>query len=189
MATKKLKKNQKIRNNEYYNTQEIFDNLYSKAMQNHRFTNLLDIITSDGNILLAYRNIKKNKGSKTSGTNKTQITDVGEKEVDKLITYVRNRLANFKPHPVKRVEIEKEWNSGKKRPLGIPTIEDRLIQQCIKQVLEPICEAKFHKHSYGFRPNRSTHHAIARAMHLSNNSDLQYVVDIDIKGFFFCTLC
>lgn len=73
---------------------------------------------------------------------------------------------------------------GRLRPLGIPCIEDRIMQQCIKQVLEPICEAKFHKHSYGFRPNRNTSHAIARCMHLMNKSKLHYVVDIDIKGFF-----
>lgn len=59
-----------------------------------------------------------------------------------------------------------------------------MIQQCIKQVLEPICEARFHKHSYGFRPNRSAHHAVARAMFLVNISKYRYVVDVDIKGFF-----
>lgn len=184
MATKKqkLKKKQKIRNNEYYNTQPVFDDLYSKAKDNHEFTNLLQLITSEENILLAYRNIKKNKGSKTSGTNKRNIIDVGKNEPDKLIAYVRQRLSDFKPHSVRRVEIDKE--NGKKRPLGIPTIEDRLIQQCMKQVLEPICEAKFYKHSYGFRPNRGTHHAIARAMSLANKNGLHYVVDIDIKGFF-----
>ena len=69
-------------------------------------------------------------------------------------------------------------------PLGIPTIEDRLIQQCLKQVLEPICEAKFHKHSYGFRPNRGTLHAFSRAVTLANKNKLHYVVDVDIKGFF-----
>jgi group II intron reverse transcriptase/maturase len=99
-----------------------------------------------------------------------------------VIQYVRKRLTNFKPHSVRRVEIEKY--DEKLRPLGIPTIEDRLIQQCIKQVLEPICEAKFHKHSYGFRPNRNTHHAIARSMFLSNIAGYSFVVDIDIKGFF-----
>lgn len=182
MATGKLKKKQTIRNNEYYDTQAVFDDLYSKAKQNHSFTNLLEIIESEQNILLAYRNIRKNKGSKTSGTNKSNIIDVGEKEPWRLVSYVRARLNNFTPHSVRRVEIEKY--NGALRPLGIPTIEDRLIQQCIKQVLEPICEAQFYKHSYGFRPNRSTHHAIARTMFLTNRHNFQYVVDIDIKGFF-----
>ncbi len=182
MATGKLKKKQTIRNNEYYDTQAVFDDLYAKAKQNHSFTNLLKIITSEQNILLAYRNIKKNKGSKTSGTNKNNIIDVGDKEPWRLVAYVRARLDNFTPHSVRRVEIEKY--NGALRPLGIPTIEDRLIQQCIKQVLEPICEAQFYKHSYGFRPNRSTHHAIARTMFLTNRHNFQYVVDIDIKGFF-----
>ena len=70
------------------------------------------------------------------------------------------------------------------RPLGIPTIKDRLIQQCVLQVLEPICEAKFHKRSNGFRPNRSAEHAIAQAMTMIQQRDLFYVIDIDIKGFF-----
>lgn len=68
--------------------------------------------------------------------------------------------------------------------MGIPAIWDRLIQQCILQVLEPICEAKFHNHSYGFRPNRNTHHAMSRVISLINLGKYHYCVDIDIKGFF-----
>lgn len=181
-TNKPMKKKQKIRNNEYYNTQEMMDNLYLKSRENHKFTKLLDLITSEQNILLAYRNIKKNKGSKTGGTNKNNIISIAEQNPDKLITYVRYRLSNFKPHSVKRTEIEKA--NGKMRPLGIPTIEDRLIQQCIKQIMEPICEAKFYKHSYGFRPNQSAHHAIARTLFLTNLKNFKYVVDVDIKGFF-----
>ncbi len=175
-------KKQKLRNNEYYNIQNVFDNLYNQSKNGKVFKNLYEIIISDENIMLAYRNIKKNKGSKTSGTNKRNIIDIGNKEPQKLINYVKSRLGNFRPHSVKRVEIDKE--DGRKRPLGIPTIEDRLIQQCIKQVLEPICEAKFYKHSYGFRPNRGTHHAIARSLFLMNIAKYTYVVDVDIKGFF-----
>ena len=63
-------------------------------------------------------------------------------------------------------------------------MSDRIIQQAFKHVLEPICEAQFYNHSYGFRPQRSTHHAIARVNSLINQASLYYVVDIDIKGFF-----
>ncbi len=176
-----FKKKQKIRTNEYYDMQTEQDNLYKKSKEVKIFKDLIPIITSEQNIALAYRNIKKNKGSKTSGVNKATIYEIGETSPEVLVKYVRNRLLDYKPQQIRRVEIDKE--NGGKRPLGIPTIEDRIIQQCIKQVLEPICEAKFHKHSYGFRPNRGTHHAIARAMFLANRA-FHYVVDIDIKGFF-----
>lgn len=182
MPANKPKKKQKLRNNEYYNTQATFDKLYQDSKNGKCFTNLMEHITSEENILLAYRSLKKNKGSKTKGTNESTIVQMGEKNPDELVSYVRNRLHCFHPHTVRRVEIPKP--DGRMRPLGIPTIEDRIIQQCIKQVLEPICEAKFHKHSYGFRPNRSAHHAIARAMFLTNIGGYHYVVDIDIKGFF-----
>lgn len=179
---KKLKKKQRLRNNEYYDIQQEFDDLYNKSKNGRKFKDLMTLICDERNILLAYRNIKKNKGSKTKGTNSSTIIDLGEEKPQELIGYVKDRLRNYIPQSVRRVEIPKP--NGKTRPLGIPTIEDRLIQQCIKQVLEPVCEAKFHKHSYGFRPNRSTHHAIARAYSLINISKLHYAVDIDIKGFF-----
>jgi len=182
MAAKRPRKKQILRNNEYYNTQEIFDRLYQQSQNGRVFTRLMELVTSEQNILLAYRAVKKNKGSKTKGVNATTIKDIGEKQPEELVAYVRKRLENFQPHAVRRVEIPKP--DGRMRPLGIPAMEDRIIQQCIKQVLEPICEAKFYKHSYGFRPNRSAHHAVARAMFLANRAGYHFVVDIDIKGFF-----
>ncbi|ALS18162.1 group II intron reverse transcriptase/maturase [Clostridium butyricum] len=177
-----LKKRQLLRNNEYYEIQEVFDELYSMSNANKTFVNLMKHVTSEQNILLAYRNIKKNKGSTTVGTDNLDIDHFKIMSKDKFIENITNKFTNYTPKSVRRVEIPKQ--NGKTRPLGIPCIDDRIIQQCIKQVLEPICEAKFHKHSYRFRPNRSTSHAIARCMALMNKSKLHYVVDIDIKGFF-----
>ncbi|CKE88611.1 group II intron reverse transcriptase maturase [Bacillus paranthracis] len=74
--------------------------------------------------------------------------------------------------------------NGKTRPLGIPSMWDRIAQQCILQVLEPICEANFYKYSYGFRPTKSAENAISACNGPINNNKMQYVVDIDIKGFF-----
>ena len=154
----KALKREVLRYNEYYRIQSTFDNLYKQSKEGQKFNHLYDIITSRDNILLAYRKVKRNKGSKTAGTNKHNIKFWEERNIEEYVTYIQKRLENYVPQTVRRKEIPKEIAkpNGKKRPLGIPCIEDRLIQQCIKQVLEPICEAKFFEHSYGFRPNRST---------------------------------
>ena len=179
-----LKKKQKLRNNEYYDMQNLFDSLHVKACKNQTFHDLMPLISSEDNIILAYRNIKINKGSRTKGTDGRTIEHYKNWSEEKFVRHFQGKFANYQPKSVRRVEIPKDWQPGKTRPLGIPCMDDRIIQQCILQVLEPICEAKFHKHSYGFRPNRSTSHAIARANFLMFNSGLHYVVDIDIKGFF-----
>jgi group II intron reverse transcriptase/maturase len=143
---------------------------------------LISIIIYDKNIALAYRNIKNNKGSKTPGVDGTTIKDIDKYDISEWIRYINERFEDFKPMPVRRVEIEKL--GGGLRPLGIPTIEDRMVQQCIKQVLEPIAEAKFYHGSYGFRPDKSAENAIAKVMQLININKLHYAIDIDIKGFF-----
>ncbi|MBS6161060.1 MAG: group II intron reverse transcriptase/maturase [Firmicutes bacterium] len=161
---------------------KVTDKLYAQSKNGNNFYKLYELIISDNNILLAYRNIKRNTGSNTKGTDGKTVKDYTNISVNELINIVRNRLANFQPMSVRRVFIPK--TNGKERPLGIPTFEDRLIQQCIKQILEPICEAKFHPHSYGFRPLRSTKFAISRMMTLAQVKQYYYCVDIDIKGFF-----
>jgi len=178
---KRLKK-QKLRNNEYYEMQSVFDELYAKSKENKVFNNLMELISCENNILLAYRNIKNNKGSSTKGTDESDITHYADWNSDEFIAYFQNKLQNYHPKSVRRVEIPKP--DGRMRPLGIPCMDDRIIQQCILQVLEPICEAKFHYHSYGFRPNRTASHAIARVKFLMNKSSFHYVVNIDMKGFF-----
>ncbi len=182
MRQPKLIKKQKARNAEYYDMQWVQDNLYKQSLNNQNFVKLMNIIQCDENIMLAYRNIKKNSGSYTAGTDGKTIEDLEKLSTDNIINYVRKRLQWYIPQSIKRVEIPK--SNGKMRPLGIPTIADRLIQQCFLQVLEPICEAKFHDRSYGFRPLRNAQNAMAVYYKLIQTSGLYYVVDIDIKGFF-----
>ena len=185
MATKdKAKKKSKLRHAEYYDFQGIQDKLYADSQKGRVFQHLTEIIALPENIRLAYRNIKANHGSKTAGTDGRTIKDLENLPDEKLVALVQKKLDWYKPQSVLRVEIPKGSDPTKKRPLGIPTILDRLIQQCVLQVLEPICEAKFHDHSYGFRPNRSQEHAVALVYKNIQLSHYYYVVDIDIKGFF-----
>lgn len=114
-----------LRHNEYYNMQEVFDNLYIESRECHKFKNLVELITSNDNLLLAYRNIKSNKGNKTAGVNSYTIDDISALLINEYIRYMKERFDNFKPMKVRRVYIPK--SNGKLRPLGIPNIEDRLI--------------------------------------------------------------
>lgn len=183
MTMEKLQKRQKLRNAEYYDFQAVQDDLYARSVAGQKFTALMDKVLARENILMAYRNIKKNQGSNTAGTDGKTIKDLSKLTDDALIHYVRKRLEYYRPQAVRRVEIPK-GDSDKTRPLGIPTIADRLIQQCFYQVLEPICEAKFFERSNGFRPNRSAENALAQCYQMIQRQDLHFVIDIDIKGFF-----
>lgn len=175
-------KNHKATISEYYDIQLVQDELYAKSRNGQIFTNLMEVISSPENIKLAYRAIKKNGGSKTSGTDKKNIKFFAQMGEEDYIKYVQNLMNNYHPKKVRRVEIPKP--DGRKRPLGIPCIEDRIVQQCILQVLEPVCEAKFCDTSYGFRPNRSAENAMANVNRLVQLSHCRFVVDFDIKGFF-----
>lgn len=175
-----------LRHAEYYGMQEVFDDLYAKSKDGKIFTDLMGLILSRENILLAYRNIKTNAGSHTAGTDRLTIKEIGRLTPDEMVEKVRfivkGTKYGYRPKPVRRKEIPKP--NGSTRPLGIPCIWDRLIQQCIKQVMEPICEAKFSNNSYGFRPGRSVENAIHRTYNMLQLSHLHYVIEVDIKGFF-----
>ena len=165
-----------------YGLQEKLCSLYEQSRQGKSFRHLMKLIVSEENVVLAYRNICKNKGSFTPGVDGKIITDIQKYPIQKVVEKVRNKLQFYQPKQVRRVYIDK--GNGKQRPLGIPSIWDRLIQQCVLQVLEPICEAKFHERSNGFRPYRSAQNAIAQCYKMIQLQTLHYVVDVDIKGFF-----
>lgn len=175
-----------LRHAEYYGMQKAYDDLYAKSQAGETFTNLMEMILARENILLAYRNIKTNDGSDTAGTDRLTIKDIGKLSPDELVEKVRfivkGTQHGYRPKPVRRKDIPKP--NGSTRPLGIPCIWDRLIQQCIKQVMEPICEAKFSDNSYGFRPQRCAEHAIQATYFRLQIGNLHYVIEFDIKGFF-----
>ena len=175
-----------LRYNEYYGMQQIYDDLYARSKRGEQFTNLMSTILRRENILLAYRNIKTNKGSNNPGVDQVTIQQIErltpEEVVDRVTYYLTGSKHGYRPKPVKRKELRKP--NGESRPLGVPCMWDRLIQQCIKQVMEPICEAKFSEHSYGFRPNRSAEQAIAEVYQRIQRGHLHYVIELDIKDFF-----
>ena len=178
----KAKKKSKLRHAEYYDMQKTFDSLYADSKSGEVFGHLMDIISAPSNIKLAFRNIKGNDGSHTAGTDGRTIESLAVMPEDKFVKLIQKQFRRYEPKAVKRVEIPKP--NGKMRPLEIPCIIDRIVQQCILQVMEPICEAKFYEHSYGFRPCRSAENAISYAYGLAQRNKLHYVVDVDVKGFF-----
>ena len=174
--------NKAERNAERYDAKETGYRLFEDSQNGKTFDRLMPLIVSEQNIILAYRNICKNSGSKTPGTDGKTIAAIQSLPIESVIKTVRNKLNYYQPKKVRRVEIPKD--NGKTRPLGIPSIWDRLIQQCILQILEPICEAKFHERNNGFRPYRSTQNAIAQCYKMAQLQKLHFVVDVDIVGFF-----
>ena len=166
--------------------ENIYNELFKRAKQGEKFYSLMEYVLSRENILLAYRKIKANTGSHTAGTDKLTIDDIKkvttEEVVDKVKYIVSGTKRGYRPKAVRRREIPKP--NGQMRPLGIPCIWDRLIQQCFKQILEPVCEAHFSKHSYGFRPNCSVENAMADIYRHLQQCHLHYVIEFDIKGFF-----
>ena len=138
--------NKAERNAERYDAKETGYRLFEDSQNGKTFDRLMPLIVSEQNIILAYRNICKNSGSKTPGTDGKTIVAIQSLPIESVIKTVRNKLNYYQPKKVRRVEIPKD--NGKTRPLGIPSIWDRLIQQCILQILEPICEVKFHERKY-----------------------------------------
>lgn len=167
---------------------KILDNLFALAKDNHtnnrtqKFNGLLEVIASEVVILTAIHNIKSNQGSTTVGIDKKDINDILQGDFEENIKIIKNNIYEYNPNEIRRVYIKKA--NGKLRPLGIPTIMDRIIQECIRIVIEPIFEAQFFKQSYGFRPFRETSHAVERIIYVNNRVGYHWAVEGDIKGCF-----
>ena len=141
---------------------------------------LIEKILSEKNLKMAIKKVKQNKGA--PGIDKMSVQEVEswfEQYQEEVIGQIMNK--QYRPMPVKRVYISKP--NGKKRPLGIPTVVDRVIQQAIAQILTPIYEPIFSEHSYGFRPNRSAHMAMEETIRYLNDG-YEWTIDLDIEKFF-----
>ena len=124
----------------------------AKRNPSHRFKRLYNELCQETWLTEAWRRIRQNKGSKTAGVDGQTRDDVDEALIRRLADKLKKE--EYRPTPVRRVYIPKA--NGKKRPLGIPTIQDRIVQSALKMLLEPIYEQDFRQSSHGFRPNRST---------------------------------
>ena len=141
---------------------------------------LMDVILSKENIEMAVTAVKRNKGA--AGIDKMQVGELDEylaKNLDNIVRQIQNKV--YKPQPVRRVYIPKP--NGKQRPLGIPTVVDRVIQQAVSQVLMKEYDPYFSNYSYGFRPKRSAHMAIEQVLEYLNDG-CEWVVDFDIEKYF-----
>ena len=141
---------------------------------------LIEEILSDENLKTAIKKVKANKGA--PGVDKMVIDELDEyfaKNKDKIVQSILDM--KYHPQPVKRVYIPKP--NGKMRPLGIPTVVDRVIQQAVANKLSEIYEPVFSNYSFGFRPNRSAHDAIYHALDLINYG-YEWIVDLDIEKYF-----
>ena len=166
---------------EYAGVQTVIDISHESLVEvNLSSQMLLETIVSRVNMNTAYKRVLSNKGSGS-------VDNMG---LDELLPYLKSHgevlrasilNGRYKPNPVLRVEIPKD--NGKKRPLGIPTLVDRVVQQSLLQVLSSIYEPQFSAGSYGFRPNRSAHDALLRSKELVNQG-YTFCVDLDLEKFF-----
>ena len=130
----------------------------------------------------AWRAVRRNRGA--AGIDKVSI-QMFEKNLDANLDRLMRELkdGSFQPLPARRVYIPKDAKATKFRPLGIPAVRDRVAQEVLRRLLDPVFEAKFHDHSYGFRQGRSCHDAVQKVTEIGRQG-YRHVLDADISGFF-----
>ena len=169
---------------------EIQDKLYQHSKEVYdaggrpAFRGLLEIMSAETTITTAIHNIKSNRGSETPGVDsKTMRKDYLQRSHRWVIKDIQSAFRHFEPQKIRRVYIDKPGKS-EKRPLGIPTIRDRIVQECMRIVLEPILEAQFFAYSYGFRPMKDASMALERMSTLVHNTGYYWIVEGDISKCF-----
>lgn len=170
-------------NNSKDKVRQLQNKLYlaAKKCSSRRFHALYDKVYREEVLFEAWKRVKANKGS--SGIDGIGIEDIEVKGVNRYLTEIQEEIksGNYRPSPVKRVMIPKPDRS--QRPLGIPTVRDRIVQMPTKIAIEPVFEADFKDCSYEFRPKRSAKQALEVVRKACNNKGY-YVLDADIEKFF-----
>ena len=146
-----------------------------------KYYSLIDKVYALKNLYASFASVKRNKGA--AGIDHQSIADFEENLVENINQlHEELRTKTYQPSPVRRVEIPKP--DGKKRPLGIPNVRDRVVQQAILNVIQPIFEPDFHPSSYGYRPQRSCQQAVAKAQQFLVRYELPWAVDMDLSKCF-----
>lgn len=179
--------------------QSVQRKLYARSQENpdYRFEELWGLVTDPRNIRIAFNRVSRNRGARTAGIDRITVRRIVQEGAEEYLVAIREELRNgsFHPSPVRRVLIPKAGKPGVFRPLGIPTVKDRVIQAAMKQIMEPIFEAGFYPTSYGFRPGRSVRGALAHLKTLllprgmkrwktAETPPFQWAIEGDIKGCF-----
>jgi group II intron reverse transcriptase/maturase len=153
----------------------------AKARKTRRFHALYDRIHRSDVLWEAWRRVRSNAGA--AGVDGETIQAIEQRGAGEFLQEVQAELkaGQYRPSPVKRQYIPKA--DGKQRPLGIPTVRDRVVQMATKMVIEPIFEADFQEFSYGFRPGRGATQAL-EAIRKAGNEGYNFVVDADIRSYF-----
>lgn len=161
------------------NPETVLNNLVKSTIKrDYKFERLYRNLFNKEFYILAYARLAPKVGNMTKGTSEVTIDGFSMKRIENLISQMRNE--KYQPNPVRRVYIPK--SNGKKRPLGIPTFEDKLVQEVIRMILEAIYDKTFSKSSHGFRPNKSCHTALAEIQ--VKFTGAKWFVEGDISSFF-----
>ena len=159
--------------------QNVLESLSSKACNsNYRYQRLYRNLYNPEFYLIAYQKIQAKQGNMTAGTDGKTVDGIGMKRINALIARLKD--FSYQPAPARRTYIPKA--NGKKRPLGIPSFDDKLVQEVVRMILESIYEPTFLNTSHGFRPKRSCHTALQHVQ--KNFTGVKWFVEGDIKGCF-----
>ena len=175
--------------------------LYQRSWKDpdYVFQELWGIMTDPRNLRIAFGRVSRNRGSRTAGVDGVTVGRILHGSgMEAFLLHLREELGSkaFRPKPVRRVLIPKPGQPGKFRPLGIPTVKDRVVQAAMKNILEPVFEADFYPVSYGFRPGKSVHGALQHLKQLLHpvyvrtgtgaecRFPYQWAIEGDIKGCF-----